>query len=535
MTKPLAHVVVCAVCLAFGVSSLRATPSQSPAQAQDTQQAADDTAADAAVFENDAPFELQPALEHDPVVEARPELEVDATPRNDSDFNADASTQPAAESSPPADSTAEAEVAFEAEPEYRADQLVEPSLLTGPSWQIDPIVPVRGYLAQFRLATDYGYLQVQGRAELAERIFEIEVVEQLTALSRSRAFVEAVEHSGKDIGQMLKRIGTQPLKTLKSIPSGLMRSIRSKWRLIKEETRKARDSAAEELTEDDDRPGVGPQAPEVRERERDWWERSAQSTGKLAKRWIGFSGARRDLAKRLGVDPYSRNPLLNRELDRVAWASLAGTKSLGAAIDTITPGVRSTLSWSRKLDHVVWDLDPVALGQQQRDRLRALCGEEPMIDKAMHQGALSPSQWQRTIDTLEAMRVERCGALLTLIATTETDAESRYLVRALELLEANRDPGAAIDLIFVGQSLVARIDMRLLVVPLPLDVLSWTEPVAALFNDDELLRLPHEVWLDGEATGLAQRELTRRGFSLRLDLPRRTQVTLPMPQGNAPQ
>ena len=45
------------------------------------------------------------------------------------------------------------------------------------------------------------------------------------------------------------------------------------------------------------------------------------------------------------------------------------------------------------------------------------------------------------------MRVESCGALLTLIATTETDAEARYLVRALELLEANRDPGARIELI----------------------------------------------------------------------------------------
>ena len=36
--------------------------------------------------------------------------------------------------------------AFEAEPEYRSDQVLQPALLSGPSWQIDPVVPMRGSL-----------------------------------------------------------------------------------------------------------------------------------------------------------------------------------------------------------------------------------------------------------------------------------------------------------------------------------------------------------------------------------------------------
>jgi hypothetical protein len=151
----------------------------------------------------------------------------------------------------------------------------------------------------------------------------------------------------------------------------------------------------------------------------------------------------------------------------------------------------------------------------------------------MHVGALSPTQWQRLVDTLEELRVEACGALLDLIAQTETDAEARYLVRALELLETHRPVGASLELAVAGRMLVARIDGTL-VVPMPVDVLSWTEPVAELFDDPDLRAAKREMWLDGGATMRTQRELTRRGFGLRLDLPRSTRDSLPLPEGFAP-
>lgn len=423
---------------------------------------------------------------------------------------------------------------FEPEPEYRADQLVEAALLSGPSWQIVSHVPVRGYLAQFRLATDYGYLNVEGRAELAERIFELEAVEQLASISRSRAFADAMGHASKDIARTIARIGTNPIETVKSIPGGLWRSLRSKWRDVREQSAKARDRASEEWHEDDDQGGVGPQADTPHARESDWWLKSQKTSGKLAKRWIGFTGARRDLARRLGVDPYTRNELLNRELDRIAWAKLGGDKTLALAIDAVSAGAGSVIGQTRKLDDIVWQLDPVALGQQQRERMTALCGADPMIARAMNQGALSPSQWQRLVDSVEAMRVRRCASLLALIAATETDAEARYLLRALDLLDLHRDAGAEIELIEVGGMLVARIDERLLVVPMPVDVLSWTAPIAALFADPTLRAAKREMWLDGEATVRAQRELTARGFGLRLDLPRSTRVLLPFPAQESP-
>lgn len=422
--------------------------------------------------------------------------------------------------------------AFESEPEYRADQLLQPALLSGPSWQIDPIVPIRGYLAQFRLATDYGYLQVEGRADLVERIHEIEVVEQLAAVSRGSAFADAVGHASKDIAKTIARIGTHPIETVKSIPGGLLRSLRSKWRELREEAARARDRAGEELRDDDD-PGVGPPAPTPHVRESDWWQQSQRTTGRLAKRWIGFTAARRDLAQRMAVDPYSRNALLNRELDRLAWASLAGDKSLSAAIDSMAPGAREAIGVSRRIDDVVWELDPVALGRLQRERLAARCGDDPAIARAMHVGALSPTQWQRLVDALEALRVARCGDLLALAAQTETDAEARYLLRALDLLETHRPTGATLDLGIVGGMLVARVDDTL-VVPMPVDVLSWTAPLADLFDDPALRAAKREMWLDGEATMRAQRELTRRGFGLRLDLPRGTRQALPLPEGFAP-
>jgi hypothetical protein len=429
-----------------------------------------------------------------------------------------------------AETTAAPSDDYEAEPTYSADQLLEPSLLSGPGWRIEPEVPVRGYLAQFRVATEFGDLQVEGRAELLERIHEIEVIGELVAISRSKAFATAIGHSGKDIAKIIGRIGTHPIRTLTSIPTGLVRSLRSKWRDLREQSAKARDQAAEELREDDTAPGIGPQPPTPHARDSDWWLKSQKASGKLAKRWLGFSKVRRELARRMAVDPYSRNLLLNRELDRIAWASLVGEKSLGAAIDAAAPGVSEALGWSQRVDDVVWTLDPVALGRLQQERMAAICGADPMIARSMHQGSLSPTQWQALVDSIEALGVRHCAPLLELIAATETDAEARYLLRALALLEAHRGEGDTIELAVAGRMLVARIG-RQLVVPMPVDVLSWTAPVAALFDDPALRAAEREMWLDGEATMRAQRELTRRGFGLRLDLPRSLRGSMPLPPG----
>ena len=103
----------------------------------------------------------------------------------------------------------------------------------------------------------------------------------------------------------------------------------------------------------------------------------------------------------------------------------------------------------------------------------------------------------------------------------------------LELLETHRAVGATVELAVAGRMLVARVDGTL-VVPMPVDVLSWTAPVADLFDDPALRAARREMWLDGEATMRAQRELTRRGFGLRLDLPRSTREALPLPEGFAP-
>lgn len=420
--------------------------------------------------------------------------------------------------------------AYETEPSYSADQLLEPALLSGPGWKVDSVVPVRGYLAQFHVVTGLGELLVEGRAEMPERVHELAVVEQLAAISRGEAFAQAVGKAGREVAQLIGRLGTHPIRTVTGIPRGLMRSLRSKWRDLREQSAKARDRAAAQLAQDD-APRIGPQAPADAQANTDWWTSSQRGTGKLAKRWLGFTQARRELARRFGVDPYSRNVLLNRELDRIAWASLAGEKSLGAAIDAAAPGVSEAVGWSERIDDVVWRLDPVALGLQQRERLAGHCGEAEAIARAMHVGAPTPSQWQRLVDAVEALRVHECHDLIALLGATRSDAEARYLVRALELLATHRGAGSQVQLGRAGNMLVARID-GVLVVPMPVDALSWTEPVANLFDDPALRAAERELWLDGEATMRTQRELTRRGFGLRIDLPQR--VAAPLPTQPAP-
>src|SRR6266487_3959076 len=51
---------------------------------------------------------------------------------------------------------------------------------------------------------------------------------------------------------------------------------------------------------------------------------SNAAEGSKMQQMIGFSDTKRKVAISLGVDPYSSNTVLQRELDGISWASFAG-------------------------------------------------------------------------------------------------------------------------------------------------------------------------------------------------------------------
>ena len=59
---------------------------------------------------------------------------------------------------------------------------------------------------------------------------------------------------------------------------------------------------------------------------------------------IGFAKAKRDIALKLGVDPYSSNEALQRELNGIAWASYAGKMTFTLATVPVSGGAGIALT-----------------------------------------------------------------------------------------------------------------------------------------------------------------------------------------------
>jgi len=63
----------------------------------------------------------------------------------------------------------------------------------------------------------------------------------------------------------------------------------------------------------------------------------SKRVGGIAVTALGYEKERRDLAKGLGVDPYTTNPVLAKKLDDMAWVAFSGRFAVQAATSAVMP------------------------------------------------------------------------------------------------------------------------------------------------------------------------------------------------------
>src|SRR5205814_3268842 len=90
---------------------------------------------------------------------------------------------------------------------------------------------------------------------------------------------------------------------------------------------------------------------------------------------VGYSDKKRKIALQMGIDPYSTNTVLQKQLDDVAWASWAGGFTFNVATFPISGPVRAALTVTN-LNSTVADLlretSPSELEQINRATFRAM-------------------------------------------------------------------------------------------------------------------------------------------------------------------
>jgi hypothetical protein len=348
-----------------------------------------------------------------------------------------------------ADASTDRATPTEEEPVVDSASLVQPALLSGPGFSVDPHVELRGYMAHFTLDTPQGPLNADSVEILAEREAELPAVAALDKVTRSDAFAQAAGNKFVATGKALAKVVMHPIDTVLGIPAGVARYFGQRLKKIATEAQTVSDRAARTfgqqgnpypadegpMTDARDDGGDGTQNDKPKKH---WYTRIGSEAEREIKRQLKYSQVKRDLAKQLGIDPYSGNPYVQERLSALAWVGTGGNFSAGAALGTIGGAGAVVLSNGGRINDLVWKLSPEDLRARNRDRLRAYCRDELLMRQFLRRGVFSPTLQTGLVDTLDRLQPIGGGdALLELGMTARSELESRFLVNALRMTAAH--------------------------------------------------------------------------------------------------
>ena len=172
----------------------------------------------------------------------------------------------------------------------KARSFLPPEVLKGEHYKVDDKVRNDGFLNHYGVNSSFGNFEVTGTSSLLILVREIEAIAAMKKIKTGDTAIESLKQSGKNTVTGVKNLVSDPKGTLESAVGGLGSLFnRAVGTVGKRETTGAEDNKAAQL--------------------------------------IGFSKSKGQIATKFGVNVYSRNKVLQTELDRLAWADyLGGTR-----------------------------------------------------------------------------------------------------------------------------------------------------------------------------------------------------------------
>jgi hypothetical protein len=383
---------------------------------------------------------------------------------------------------------------YEPPPVQSASKILPPALLSGPRFKIEDAVPTDGFMPRFTIKSDFGEYVVDGHEMVAVRVQEIAALDKLEEISKTDAFASAMGQSAKKTGQAVVNVATNPVETAAGVPKGVGRLFKG----VGKSAKKAGDSAVDEVKGDDDEDVPGQKS-------------TGEKTAGAAKSVVGASKAKRGLAKKFQVDPYSTNATLQKKLDDLALATTAG----GFAMNMVNPV--ALLSTVATVNSLVWDMPAPDLQAMNDKKLAALGVAEKTRKAFFGNSFFTPTQATGFVTALAALQgVTGADAAVGLAARrARSEEDARFFRRSAEILARyQKQTGPIASLEPRPNLFVAHARSGAFVVPAAVDSLTWTEAVDQFSATPVEGAKSREVWLSGAASAKAAAELHKRGWTV---------------------
>lgn len=409
----------------------------------------------------------------------------------------------------------------ENEPVLAAAELVMPALLTGPGYRIEPQVQVTGYQARFVLHTDWGPLEAESAEMLAIRISEIPAMDAVFTAEVSGLVARSAQDAAMAPVRAVGQVVSNPISSLVGAPLGAVRFFGETVTKWGRRAKRLGDRIDERISHDGDpyRDPEGPLGatrPEVEAGERAWWEKPRRELVRAVRGEISYRRSRLELAEHLGIDPYTSNPILNERLDRLAWMTSTGAFATRQLVSVATAGFGEALGYTQDIERLVLREAPENLAERNHDVLSLHCSDEDLLEAFIGHRVFTPTLQTAFSEELAALRPRSgCEALLETALMAGNEVEARFVLNALRLIRhygGETAPGGQVRA--HGTTLAYLTPENEFLLPLPVDLLSWTPRIEAWFDRAQLSGQANPtVLVSGRISDKAQRELTRRNWN----------------------
>jgi len=385
-----------------------------------------------------------------------------------------------------------AEAVFEELPELNASEILKPEFVKGPHFAVRDPVPTGSGMNQFTIDSDFGVFEADGNEMLLQRLKEIDAIARLREVSRTDEFKNSLVAAAKSPLNSAKNIARDPAQAISNVPKGVMKFLGRAKQTVQNVGK-----------------GSG-------ERDVD---------GSRMKDVIGYSDKKRKIALQMGIDPYSTNTVLQKQLDDVAWASWAGGFTFSVATLPVS-GLAGAALTVTNLNSTVEDLlrekTPSELQQINRSTFRAMGASASDTERVLNGGAFTPTQATTFAIHLKSLKgVANRGAFVKVAAQkSTTEADALFCVYTAALMDQinQKTPIAGIAMLRDFPVCVAKDGT--IIVALQWDYAAWTAGAASF--TDEVQKFAGKsgqnahvfVGLSGEVSPRLREELEKRSITL---------------------
>lgn len=335
---------------------------------------------------------------------------------------------------------------FEKPPIFKAQSILKSKLLKGKYHTVNDQVKNDGLFNHYTIKSDFGSFKAGSTMDLEILVNEITAIADMIKVETDDTAVESLKTSGKKTVAGLKHLWNEPEETFKDAASSASSLFnRAKETVGERETSSAEDSKFEQL--------------------------------------VGISKSKGMIATKYGVNVYSRNEILQEQLDRLGQADFAGGLGVGVA-SSFVPGIGglilTTSGTARILNEAINNTPASKLWVDNKHKLEAMGIDEDTITLFLNNPSFSPALSTLLVTALDKMKGVDNRSLFIKVSLQASNPAMAKTITRISLMTAgyhkNISPLKSIATMARLTQGIRKDGSR--IVLLPIDYITWSEQVA---------------------------------------------------------